>query len=96
MHAPFNFAKDVFFRIFKKRHTHQGIVESRTFSVSVPTVNMLGKLEIVGSKSGREFDRLTSFDVFYGEIETAPMISACPITMDPRSSNCSTTIRTMV
>lgn len=80
--CPFNFAKHVFFSIFKKRHTHRGIVENRTFSVNVPTVDMLAKLEIAGSKSGREFDKSTLFDVFYGELETAPMISECPITIE--------------
>jgi flavin reductase (DIM6/NTAB) family NADH-FMN oxidoreductase RutF len=80
--CPFNFAKHVFFSIFKKRHTHQGIVENRTFSVNVPTVDMLGKLEIAGSKSGREFDKSALFDTFYGDLGAAPMISECPITME--------------
>ena len=80
--CPFNFAKHVFFSIFKKRHTHQGIVENRTFSVNVPEVDMLGKLEIAGSKSGRDVDKSALFDVFYGELETAPMIRECPIAME--------------
>ena len=80
--CPFNFAKHVFFSLFKKRYTHQGIVENRTFSVNVPTVDMLGKLKIAGSQSGREADKSTLFDVFYGELKTAPMISECPITME--------------
>ena len=80
--CPFNFAKHVFFSIFKKRYTHRGIVENQTFSVNIPTVDMLSKLEIAGSKSGREVDKSTLFDVFYGELETAPMISECPITME--------------
>lgn len=80
--CPFNFAKHVFFSIFKKRYTHRGIVENRTFSVNIPTVDMLGKLEIAGSKSGREFDKSALFDAFYGDLGTAPMISECPITLE--------------
>jgi flavin reductase (DIM6/NTAB) family NADH-FMN oxidoreductase RutF len=80
--CPFNFARHVFFSIFKKRYTHRGIIENRTFSVNVPTVDMLAKLEIAGSKSGREFDKAALFDSFYGELGTAPMIGECPITME--------------
>ena len=80
--CPFNFAKHIFFSIYKKRYTHQGILEHRTFSVNIPSVSMLEKLEIAGSKSGREFDKSTLFDSFYGELKTAPMISECPITIE--------------
>ena len=80
--CPFNFARNIFFSIYKKRYTHEGIVEHRTFSVNIPTTSMLAKLEIAGSKSGRDYDKSNLFESFYGELETAPMISECPITIE--------------
>ncbi|MFC2095454.1 flavin reductase family protein [Candidatus Bipolaricaulota bacterium] len=80
--CPFNFAKHVFFSIYKKRYTHEGILEHRTFSVNIPSADMIKKLEIAGSKSGREYDKSTLFESFYGELKTAPMIAECPITIE--------------
>ncbi len=80
--CPFDFGQHVFFSIYKKRHTHEGILEQRTFSVNVPQAGMLEKLKIVGSKSGRDIDKSTLFESFYGELETAPMIRECPISIE--------------
>lgn len=80
--CPFNFAKHVFFSLYKKRHTRAGILENRTFSVNVPTVELLDRLQIAGGKSGRDVDKSTLFDTFYGELETAPMIRECPISIE--------------
>lgn len=80
--APFDFGKHIFFSIFKKRHTLIGIHEHRTFSVNIPSVDLLPKVEICGSKSGRDIDKSTLFEAFYGELKTAPMIRECPITIE--------------
>lgn len=80
--APFDFGKQVFFSIYKKRYTAVGILENRTFSVNVPSVDLMDKVEICGSKSGRDFDKSMLFDTFYGELKTAPMISECPLSME--------------
>jgi flavin reductase (DIM6/NTAB) family NADH-FMN oxidoreductase RutF len=42
----------------------------------------LKETNICGSKSGRDYDKSTLFDVFYGELKTAPMIKQCPITIE--------------
>ncbi len=80
--APFNFGKHIFFSLYKKRYTRIGIHENRTFSVNIPTEEILAKTEICGSKSGRNFDKSKIFDNFYGELKTAPMIHQSPINIE--------------
>jgi flavin reductase (DIM6/NTAB) family NADH-FMN oxidoreductase RutF len=80
--CPFNFGKHIFFSLYKKRHTRIGIHESKTFSVNVPSEDLLPETNICGSKSGRDVDKSTLFDTFYGELKTAPMIQRCPITIE--------------
>ncbi|NHJ39944.1 MAG: flavin reductase family protein [Asgard group archaeon] len=80
--CPFNFGKHIFFSLYKKRHTSLGILENKTFSVNLPSIDLLKETNICGSKSGRDFDKSTLFDVFYGELKTAPMIKQCPITIE--------------
>ncbi|MHA2182056.1 MAG: flavin reductase family protein [Promethearchaeota archaeon] len=80
--TPFNFGKHIFFSLYKKRYTRVGIHENRTFSVNIPTEDLLAKTEICGSKSGRDFDKSTLFNTFYGELKSAPMIERCPINIE--------------
>lgn len=80
--CPFNFAKHIFFSLYKKRHTRQGIVENMTFSVNIPSSDLHRELEICGSKSGRDMDKATLFTNFFGELGTAPMIAECPINIE--------------
>ncbi|MFW9977808.1 MAG: flavin reductase family protein [Candidatus Thorarchaeota archaeon] len=82
--SPFNFGKHIFFSLYKKRYTRIGIHENMTFSVNIPSKDMLEKVNICGSKSGRDYDKSSLFEVFYGELDTAPMISDCPLNMECR------------
>ncbi|MFX0063843.1 MAG: flavin reductase family protein [Candidatus Hermodarchaeota archaeon] len=80
--SPFDFGKYIFFSLYKKRYTRIGIHENKTFSVNIPSENLLAETKICGSKSGRDFDKKSLFDTFYGELKTAPMIRQCPINME--------------
>ncbi|MFX1357049.1 MAG: flavin reductase family protein [Promethearchaeota archaeon] len=80
--CPFDFGKYIFFSLFKKRYTSIGIHENMTFSVNIPTEDLIDKVEVCGSKSGYEFDKSVLFDTFYGDLETAPMIKQCPINIE--------------
>jgi flavin reductase (DIM6/NTAB) family NADH-FMN oxidoreductase RutF len=80
--SPFDFGKYIFFSLYKNRYTRIGIHENRTFSVNIPTEDLLAETEICGSKSGKSFDKGALFDTFYGELKTAPMIRQCPINME--------------
>ncbi|MFX1328568.1 MAG: flavin reductase family protein [Promethearchaeota archaeon] len=80
--CPFDFGKYIFFSLSKKRYTSIGIHENMTFSVNVPSEDLVEKTNICGSQSGREFDKSKLFDNFYGELKTAPMIHQCPINIE--------------
>ncbi len=80
--SPFDFGKYIFFSLYKKRYTSLGIHEQKTFSVNIPSVALLDKTTVCGTKSGRDIDKASLFQTFYGELKTAPMIRECPINME--------------
>jgi flavin reductase (DIM6/NTAB) family NADH-FMN oxidoreductase RutF len=67
-----------------QHHTNQGILENETFSINFPTTEMLAETDYCGITSGRDVDKARLFQVFYGELENAPMIRACPINLECR------------
>jgi flavin reductase (DIM6/NTAB) family NADH-FMN oxidoreductase RutF len=66
--------------------SHAAIVETGEFSVNFPSVDMVEVTDYVGLVSGKRVDKSKLFDVFYGELEGAPMISACPLTIECKLS----------
>ena len=67
-----------------QHHTNQGILESHTFSINFPTTGMLAETAYCGIVSGREVDKAALFEIFYGELGNAPMIAACPVSLECR------------
>jgi len=68
----------------KPRHTAKGIRENKTFSVNFPGANMVEQTDYCGLVSGRESDKASIFEVFYGDLKTAPMIESCPLSLECR------------
>ncbi|MFX1567709.1 MAG: flavin reductase family protein [Promethearchaeota archaeon] len=66
----------------QNHYTNQGILEYKTFSINFPTTQLLVKTDYCGVVSGNEVDKSTLFNVFYGELETAPMIRECPVNLE--------------
>jgi flavin reductase (DIM6/NTAB) family NADH-FMN oxidoreductase RutF len=66
--------------------SHGAIVDTGEFSVNLPTVKMMEKTDYAGLASGKHVDKSGLFEVFYGELKSAPMISECPLTMECRLS----------
>jgi flavin reductase (DIM6/NTAB) family NADH-FMN oxidoreductase RutF len=66
----------------KYRRTKDGIVENRTFSVSLPSADMAVPVDYVGITSGKDKDKSGVFRSFYGKLKTAPMVEECPLTME--------------
>jgi flavin reductase (DIM6/NTAB) family NADH-FMN oxidoreductase RutF len=66
----------------QRHYTPAGIREHRTFSVNIPSVDLMAQTDYCGLVSGRETDKSGVFAVFYGELETAPMIKQCPLCME--------------
>lgn len=68
----------------KARRTKDGIVENKTFSVSVPSTAMAAAADHCGLVSGYDTDKSDVFGVFYGELGTAPLIEESPVSMECR------------
>jgi flavin reductase (DIM6/NTAB) family NADH-FMN oxidoreductase RutF len=70
--------------INKIHYTNAGIIENKTFSVNIPTEEMIVETDYIGMVSGRDVDKSQLFEIFYGELKTAPMITRCPLCMECR------------
>ena len=68
----------------KIHYTNAGIKENGTFSVNIPSIEMVKETDYCGLVSGKNVDKGELFEVFYGELKTAPMIAECPINMECR------------
>lgn len=60
------------------------IIETKEFSINVPSVDMMAVTDYTGLVSGKRVDKSGLFEVFYGELAAAPMIRQCPLTMECR------------
>lgn len=72
----------------KFRHTAKGIRQTGVFSICLPRQSMVVAADYVGIVSGAKEDKSGVFDVFYGELETAPMIRECPVNMELKLHQC--------
>jgi flavin reductase (DIM6/NTAB) family NADH-FMN oxidoreductase RutF len=68
----------------KIHYTNAGIKENGTFSVNLPSVDLVKETDYCGLVTGKKTDKAALFDVFYGTLETAPMIAQCPLNMECR------------
>jgi flavin reductase (DIM6/NTAB) family NADH-FMN oxidoreductase RutF len=68
----------------KAHFTNAGILENRTFSVNIPSQDMLKITDYCGCVTGRRVDKGVLFSIFYGSLGTAPMIQECPVNMECR------------
>jgi flavin reductase (DIM6/NTAB) family NADH-FMN oxidoreductase RutF len=66
----------------KTHHTNPGIKGNKAFSVCIPSEDLVKATDYCGSVSGSKADKSGVFDVFYGKLKTAPMISECPVNME--------------
>jgi flavin reductase (DIM6/NTAB) family NADH-FMN oxidoreductase RutF len=66
------------------RHTNKGIRVGGAFSVNIPSVDQVTEADYCGIVSGTNVDKNTvcGFKVFYGKLETAPMIEQCPVNLE--------------
>ena len=64
--------------------TPKGIAGTKTFSVNIPSADLLEKTDYCGLVSGAKTDKSGVFDLFYGSLKTAPMIRECPVTLECR------------
>lgn len=68
----------------KHHYTNVGVKEHGTFSVNIPSEDMVEVTDYVGIHSGRTVDKSVLFDNFFGLLKTAPMIRECPLNLECR------------
>ena len=66
----------------KSHASNAAIREHGQFSVNIPTVDMVGVTDYCGVVSGKTVDKSKIFDIFYGELKTAPLIKDCPLNIE--------------
>ena len=69
-----------------QRYTLNGIKQNQTFSVNIPSVNLVKEADYCGVRSGAKVDKVATcnFNVFYGKVEKAPLIEQCPVNLECR------------
>lgn len=67
---------------YETHFTNIGIKENGTFSVNTPSEEIIEGTDYCGIVSGKEADKSEVFEVFYGELKTAPMISKAPLNLE--------------
>lgn len=74
----------IYISLHHNHHTTIGVEQNGTFSLNFPSTDMLTKVDYCGIVSGRDINKAALFNVFYGDITTAPMIDECPVNMECR------------
>lgn len=70
--------------IRRQRHTLKGIIEHKSFSVNIPSADMVKEVDYCGMYSGSTRDKSSCFSTFNGNITNAPLIAQCPINLECR------------
>ena len=71
----------------KKHYTNQGIKENKVFSINIPTSDMVIVTDYCGLHSGSKVDKSKEFEIFYGDLQTAPMIKECSVNIECKLIN---------
>jgi flavin reductase (DIM6/NTAB) family NADH-FMN oxidoreductase RutF len=71
----------------KTHYTNQGIKTNQTFSLNIPSEDQLKATDYCGIVTGAKTDKSQVFNVFYGKLETAPLISECPVGLECKLEN---------
>jgi flavin reductase (DIM6/NTAB) family NADH-FMN oxidoreductase RutF len=66
----------------KTHYTRKGVKDNNTFSINVPSADMTEIVDYCGLYAGSKVDKARLFEVFYGELETAPMVKECRLNIE--------------
>ena len=66
------------------RYTLTGIRQNLTFSINVPSSNLVKEADYCGIISGSKVNKVDvcKFKVFYGKLKNAPLIEQCPVNLE--------------
>ncbi|MBD3178140.1 MAG: flavin reductase family protein [Candidatus Latescibacteria bacterium] len=76
-----NYRPPMFAVAIGPHYSSRGIEENGEFSVNIPSISMMERTDYCGLVSGVKRDKSEVFDIFYGELENAPLIEECPVSM---------------
>ena len=76
--------------INKEHYTMKGIKKNKIFSMNFPSADLIMKVDYVGITSGREIDKSSLFDIFYGDTEVKIAIKANEYYLPPKTEDGST------
>jgi flavin reductase (DIM6/NTAB) family NADH-FMN oxidoreductase RutF len=62
--------------------TNRGIKKNKTFSVNFTSEEILKETDYCGLISGKDTDKSEIFEVFYGDLKTAPLIAKSPVNLE--------------
>ena len=67
-----------------QRYTRKGIMQNLSFSINVPSIDLVKETDYCGTLSGSKVDKVKvcQFEVFYGKLVSAPLIEQCPINLE--------------
>ncbi len=66
----------------KSHYTNAGIVDNRSFSICLPSEDLMAQTDYCGIMTGKKTDKAALFDLFYGKLKTAPIIRQCTVNME--------------
>jgi len=72
------------FAVSKTHFSNQGILENKTFSVNIPSRDIVIETDYFGLVTGKNTDKSQILDVYYKADKKAPMLKGCPVTMECR------------
>ena len=72
----------------RTHYTRLGIKENKTFSINIPSSDLAEIVDYCGLYSGSKVDKSGLFNVFYGELKTAPMIKECALNIECKFLEC--------
>ena len=69
-----------------QRYTLKGIKQNMTFSVNVPSTDLVKETDYCGIISGAKVNKaeVCRFKIFYGKLNNAPLIEQCPVNLECR------------
>lgn len=67
--------------LHKSHFANIGIIDNGYFSVNIPSVDQVIKVDYCGLESGHSMDKSDVFDSFFGNNEKAPLVVECPINL---------------
>ena len=70
--------------IRRQGYTLKGVLQNMTFSVNIPSIDLVRETDFCGITTGANVDKVKvcKFDVFYGNLKSAPLIEQCPVNLE--------------